>query len=81
MGAFARCFLPLLGLAALTAQAAPIPVTLERQGDQWSSCAGASLMRFTARESMERTSMPWPPARHSSNLGCGYSWPQRADRT
>jgi hypothetical protein len=35
MGAFARCLLPLLGLAALTAQAAPIPVTLERQGDQW----------------------------------------------
>ena len=35
MGAFARCLLPLLGLAVFTAQAAPIPVTLERQGDQW----------------------------------------------
>lgn len=35
MGALARCLLPLLGLAALTAQAAPIPVTLERKGDQW----------------------------------------------
>ena len=35
MGVLARCLSPLLGLAALTVQAAPIPVTLERQGDQW----------------------------------------------